>query len=86
VGTTALKVTWKTTWDRDNADLTYRVFRDNEPTPIYTTTATTNFWTLPTLTFTDSGLVASSSHFYRVKVSDPYHNTRSNPNSTTVAP
>jgi hypothetical protein len=84
VGTTALKVSWKATWDRDNADLTYQVFRDNGTTPIYTTTATSNFWTLPILTFTDSGLAAQSSHYYRVKVSDPYRNIRSNPNSAAV--
>jgi hypothetical protein len=84
VGTTAIKVSWKATWDRDNADLTYQVFRDNGTTPVYTTTATSNFWTLPALTFTDSGLAAQSAHYYRVKVSDPYHNIRSNPNSAAV--
>ncbi|WP_279581128.1 PQQ-binding-like beta-propeller repeat protein [Fodinicola feengrottensis] len=83
-GSKTLKVTWKTTWDRDNAKLTYEVIRDNGSTPVYTTTASTNFWTLPSLSFTDTGLASGSSHYYRIRVSDPYGNARSSPNSTAV--
>jgi large repetitive protein len=43
-----VRVQWKATWDMDNTSLTYRVYRDgNMTTPVYTTTANSNFWTSP---------------------------------------
>jgi hypothetical protein len=83
-GAGKLKVTWKTTWDRDNANLKYEIIRDNAATAVYTTTAASNFWTLPSLSFTDSGLATGTSHYYRVRVSDVFGNARSTPNSATV--
>ncbi len=79
-----LKVTWKTTWDRDNANLRYGVVRDNAATSVHTTTVASNFWTLPSVSFTDSGLVTGSSHYYRVRAVDPFGNARSTPNSASV--
>ncbi|GAA1688375.1 hypothetical protein GCM10009765_42290 [Fodinicola feengrottensis] len=81
---TSLKVSWDATWDRDNTATTYQLFRDDGTTPIYTTTVNTNFWTLPTLSFTDTGLVTGSSHYYRVKVADPFNNKRSSPYGDAV--
>ena len=70
-------VTWQTTWDYDNQLLTYKVFRDGSSTPISTTTAKSNFWQLPKLSFTDSGLTSGSTHSYLVRVYDPFGNTTS---------
>jgi hypothetical protein len=67
-------VTWKATWDQDNGALTYGVLRDGATTPVFTTTAQSTFWILPTLHFTDSGLSAGS-HTYRIRVTDPLGNT-----------
>jgi hypothetical protein len=76
---TSLKVSWDTTFDRDNTATTYQLFRDTDTSPIYTTTVNTNFWTTPTISYTDTGLVTGSSHYYRVKVADPFNNKRSSP-------
>ncbi|THG30797.1 beta strand repeat-containing protein [Naasia lichenicola] len=67
----------QTNWDRDNKNLTYQFYRDGSTTtPIYTVTAASraNF-DRPILSFTDTGLVAGSSHSYRVRVTDPKGNT-----------
>ncbi len=71
-GTTT--VTVNTTWDQDNAVLTYAVYRDGGSTPIYTTSADTRFWNTPRFTFVDSGLARGSTHTYKVVVTDPFGN------------
>jgi hypothetical protein len=70
-----VRVAWQTTWDHDNNKLTYQVLRDGGSTPVYTTTAQTTFWTLPSIGFYDEGLTAGSSHTYAVRVTDPSGNT-----------
>lgn len=71
-----VRVTWKANWDRDNTRLTYQVIRDaNTTTPRYTTTANSNFWTLPTMTYTDT--VAAGTHRYRIRAIDPFGNAQS---------
>ncbi len=77
------RVTWGATWDEDNQLLTYKVFRDDGSTPVYTTTAKSNFWQLPTIGFTDAGLAPGSTHKYIVRVYDPFNNT-TNGYSTSV--
>jgi PKD repeat protein len=69
------RVQWQTTWDRDDADLTYSLFRDGGTTPIYTVTRTSRFWDLPYLSYTDTGLTPGSTHTYRIGVTDPYGNS-----------
>ena len=87
------RVRWQSTWDADNNTLTYNVYRDGGTTPVFTTTASTNFWTLPWLGFTDSGLSPGSTHTYKVSVIDPNNNRINSPvsapvtiSSTTVTP
>ncbi|GAA2422043.1 hypothetical protein GCM10010191_37130 [Actinomadura vinacea] len=64
-------VSWKTTWDMDNKNLTYEVLRDNGTTPIGTVKRDSNFWTMPTATFTDTSAPAGK-HTYRIRVKDPF--------------
>jgi hypothetical protein len=70
-----VKLSWGTTWDPDNATLTYRVLRDSNPTPIATVSADSRFWNAPgpTLTFTDNTATAGR-HTYRIQVVDPFGN------------
>jgi PKD repeat protein len=68
------RVSWQSTWDEDNANLTYNVLRDGGTTPVYTTTLTSNFWQLPTIGFVDTGLTPGSTHTYRIQVVDPSGN------------
>jgi PKD repeat protein len=70
VSATAVRVSWPAGYDRDSRVLTYRVIRDGAfGSPVHTTTAASNWWTLPLLGFVDSGLT-NGTHTYQVVVSD----------------
>ena len=60
-------MSWPAGYDRDSRVLTYRVTRNG--TTVHTTSAASNWWTLPTLGFVDSGL-PNGSHSYQLVVSD----------------
>jgi hypothetical protein len=79
-----VQVSFGTAWDYDNNRLTYSVLRDGGTTPVYTTTVNTNFWTLPSHSFTDTGLVPGSTHTYRVRITDPLGNSLVSPVSNAV--
>ncbi|KQQ94619.1 hypothetical protein ASF62_11160 [Leifsonia sp. Leaf325] len=81
------KVTWKANWDRDNTRLTYAVIRNgNTAAPVYTTTVDSNFWTLPSMSFTDTNLTAGATYNYRIRVTDPRGNSvLGNPVSIAVS-
>ena len=74
-----VRLTYGTAWDRDNETLTYDVFRDGT-TLLGTSTLKTNFWTVPTVGYTDTNVPAGP-HTYQVRVTDPLGNT----NWTTVS-
>ena len=67
-------VSWLGTWDDDNQNLTYSLYRDGGTTPIYTTTAPSAFYSQPELSYLDVGLTPGSSHTYIVRVKDPFGN------------
>jgi len=75
-------VSFPTTWDADNASLTYTVFRDGGTTAVHTVTVSTRFWQLPRRTFTDTGVPTASGHKYVVVVTDPLGNVLRSPSST----
>ena len=80
------RVSWHTASDKDNAQLTYRVYRDDKgDTPVYETTAVSSFYDRPTIGFADTGLTPGATYTYRVAVADPFGNTvTSSPTSVTV--
>ncbi|WP_255513602.1 PKD domain-containing protein [Homoserinibacter sp. GY 40078] len=70
-----VSVSWTADWDRDDPTLEYQLIRDGKTaSPIYTTQVTSNFWTLPTINYLDTGLDPGSTHTYRVRVIDPWGN------------
>ncbi|MCW2915157.1 MAG: Conserved secreted protein of unknown function, putative domain [Actinomycetia bacterium] len=79
-----VRVTWQTTWDHDNSKLTYQVLRDGGSTPVYTATADSTFWNMPTLGFYDGSLTPGSTHTYTVRVTDPSGNSITSAASSTV--
>lgn len=81
-----VRVGWETAWDSDNETLTYRVYRDGDTSPVYTTsTASDGWWNRPYLGFVDSGLPVGSTPSYVVTVTDPFGNhVTSAPVSTVV--
>lgn len=82
-----VKLAWTATHDHDNANLTYTLVRDADTAnPVYTTTKYSNFYKLPKMEFTDTGLAPGSSHSYRLYVADGFGNTISRLSPTvTVA-
>lgn len=74
-------VTWDTTWDRDNRDLTYQVLRrmigsNADYAPISDPELRTSvFWDRQQMSFTDEN-PATGSYRYQVLVTDPMGNTR----------
>jgi trimeric autotransporter adhesin len=84
LGGGSVRVQWQATWDMDNASLTYRVYRDgNMTTPVYTVTANSNFWTLPTLTWTNTGL-SPGTHSWVIRAYDPLGNSATGGSASTT--
>lgn len=83
----AATVSWLTNADDDDQVLTYKVWRDdNLSAPQYTTTATSQFWNRPTLTFRDSGLTPGKTYIYWIAISDPNGNGTRSANVTVTMP
>lgn len=82
----SVQVNWSANWDRDNDQLTYRLFREGVARPVYETVASARFWDLPTMGFTDTGLTPGATYRYRIMAIDPFGNEApSNWTSVTVA-
>ncbi|WP_448625444.1 PKD domain-containing protein [Geodermatophilus sp. URMC 64] len=73
-GAGSAKLTWTATSDQDNENLTYRVYRDGETTPVYTALQASMWWKTPAMTITDTGLTGGT-HRYVVTATDPFGNT-----------
>ncbi|MCZ2804097.1 PKD domain-containing protein [Modestobacter sp. VKM Ac-2983] len=68
------RVSWTTSHDRDNENLSYRVYRDGDMTdPVHEVTRASTFWSTSSLAFVDTGL-SGGEHTYRVSVTDPMGN------------
>jgi len=81
-----IRVTWQTTWDRDNNRLTYEVLRDNSNTPIGTVQVASTWWEMPTASFIDSTASPNESHTYRIRVKDAFGNTVTSGTSNSATP
>lgn len=62
-------------YDMDNENLTYQVYRQGTADPVFTTTAKSNFYTRPTITFKDTGVTGGQTYNYLVKATDPFGNS-----------
>ena len=74
----SVRLTWTANWDRDNTNLTYRVFRDGGATPVHTVSQVSTFWQRPTMTYLDTALTGGT-HSYRLTETDPFGNTQTSP-------
>jgi PKD repeat protein/uncharacterized protein YcfJ len=70
VGDGTVRVSWPGTFDRDNATLTYAVYRDTAGNKVWEGQQTARFWEVQPMGFTDTGLTPGSSVRYRLRVSD----------------
>lgn len=65
-----VNVTFKATTDKDDENLTYKLFRAGSTEPIFTQVIRSRFWDIPTLTFVDKNLTPGAQAAYRVEASD----------------
>ena len=78
------RVAWTSAYDRDNEELKYEVLRDG--VSVKTIRASSADWNLPNLGWTDTGLTNGQSYSYRIRVSDPFGNSRTgDPASVTIS-
>ncbi|MFH8475503.1 LamG-like jellyroll fold domain-containing protein [Streptomyces sp. NPDC018000] len=81
-----VEVNWQTSFDADDGELTYRIYKDGASTPVYTTTGYSLFWDRPQLRWTDTNVAAGETHSYRISASDGTNTSAKSPAlSATVA-
>ncbi|MFE5998254.1 LamG-like jellyroll fold domain-containing protein [Streptomyces sp. NPDC056454] len=80
-----IEVNWQTSFDTDDGELTYRIYKDGSNTPIHTTTGYSVFWNRPQLTWTDTDVVPGQTYSYRITASDGINTSAKSPaQSATV--
>jgi hypothetical protein len=83
----SVKVTFGSNWDRDDLTLTYQIVRDGDnANPVWTATRDSEWWNLPTLTFTDTGVTSGTTYEYQLYASDGHGNTVHGDPVTITAP
>ncbi|MEW2488021.1 LamG domain-containing protein [Streptomyces sp. NPDC048411] len=81
-----IEVNWQTSFDTDDGELTYRIYKDGASTPVYTTTGSSVFWDRPQLRWTDTDVAPGETHTYRISASDGTNTSAKSPAQTaTVA-
>jgi hypothetical protein len=64
-----VRIRWGALWDRDQATLTYNLYRDNAKIASFPNVAST-FWNAPAMGYVDSGLTPGGSARYQVRAMD----------------
>ncbi|MGF1343250.1 LamG-like jellyroll fold domain-containing protein [Streptomyces flavovirens] len=81
-----IDVNWQTSFDTDDGELTYRIYKDGASTPVHTTTGFSVFWDRPQLRWTDTAVAAGETHSYRITASDGTNTSAKSPaQSATVS-
>ncbi|WP_433675398.1 PKD domain-containing protein [Microbacterium gorillae] len=68
-------ISWRANLDPDDAELTYAVERRGVAEPVFTTTASSSWQELPTLSYRDVALAPGAAQEFRVTASDAAGNT-----------
>ncbi|MFC5170966.1 LamG domain-containing protein [Streptomyces mutomycini] len=81
-----IDVNWQTSFDTDDGELTYRIYKDGASTPVHTVTGYSLFWDRPQLKWTDTDVAVGETHSYRITASDGTNTSAKSPaQSATVA-
>jgi hypothetical protein len=79
------RLTWWTSWDRDNERLTYTLRRTDVAAARYVQVFASHFWHPSRGAFTDTALVRGRTYTYTLTVSDPFGNAvTSSPVTVTI--
>jgi PKD repeat protein len=84
-----VRLSWKTSFDRDNRQLTYEVLRGEKAktaTVLKAVRAESSWWDRPTVGFIDRTATPGSSQTYRIRVRDALGNTLTGPTRTVTVP
>ncbi len=81
-----IDLSWTSSLDLDDSDLTYRIYRNGSHTPLHTVTASSLFWKRPQLTFTDTHVTPGATYTYRITASDGTNTSRSAPVTLIASP
>jgi large repetitive protein len=65
-----VQVRWRAVVDPDDSELTYSVYRNEEPTPVWQGSASSVWWKRPQVSFVDTDVVPGRWYTYRVTASD----------------
>ncbi|OKJ35706.1 fibronectin [Streptomyces sp. CB01580] len=74
-----IEVNWQTSFDADDGELTYRIYKDGAATPVHTTTGYSLFWDRPQLRWTDTDVAPGETHSYRISASDGTNTSAKSP-------
>lgn len=66
----SIRVTWKGTWDAQNSDITYRVYRTGVSAPIYEETQPSRPWDLPEMSYLDQDAPGGGTYYIRAVDAD----------------
>ncbi|PWS50599.1 hypothetical protein DLE01_17355 [Streptomyces sp. FT05W] len=81
-----IDVQWQTSFDADDGELTYRIYKDGASAPVHTVTGYSLFWNRPQLKWTDTDVAVGETHSYRITASDGTNTSAKSPaQSATVA-
>ncbi|WP_328532269.1 hypothetical protein OG984_14595 [Nocardioides sp. NBC_00368] len=69
-----VRLTWPGNADRDNATVTYKVYRASADSPIHTKAVTAAFWKQTTQSFLDTAAPPGTTQSYRVVAEDAFGN------------
>ena len=79
-----VRVSIPANWDRDDLNLTYRLYRNGTAAAIQTKSASSRFWDRPTIFFQDTGRTPGSTQTYRIVASDTDGNTANSSSFSVV--
>ncbi|MFI9626112.1 LamG-like jellyroll fold domain-containing protein [Streptomyces sp. NPDC052042] len=74
-----IEVNWQASFDADDGQLTYRIYKDGATTPVHTTTGYSVFWDRPQLRWTDTDVAPGETHSYRISASDGTNTSAKSP-------
>ncbi|MEV2212043.1 fibronectin type III domain-containing protein [Streptomyces sp. NPDC050997] len=76
-------IAWRASWDRDDASLTYKIYRDGKLVARQTKSST--YWDRPQMSYTDS-VSAGARHRYAIEVTDGTNTSPKSAALTVTAP